>query len=175
MAVQTDNAYVVQLCGAMIRSAQMAGALQSLLEQAVRYAGERIQFGRPIAKFQAIQQELARLAGHAAASGVAAEVAFQAADRASVGPGEWRDQSDPSFEIAVAKVRLGEAADMAPGIAHQVLGAIGFTYEHDLHFATRRLWSWRSEFGSENHWADLLGRKAIDLGPDGLWPFVTSR
>jgi acyl-CoA dehydrogenase len=166
---------VVRLLGAMVRSAQMAGALGYLLTQSVRYAGERVQFGRPIGRFQAIQQELARLAGEAAASQVAAEVAFAAAGRAAPEPGAWRDGSDPTFEIAVAKVRLGEAAEIAPGIAHQVHGAIGFTYEHALHFATRRLWSWRAEFGSANVWARLLGHRAIALGADGLWPDLTSR
>src|SRR3546814_1067112 len=60
-------------------------------------------------------------------------------------------------------------------IAHQVHGAIGFTYEHALHFATRRLWSWRAEFGAESHWAELLGRAAIRRGADRLWPDLTAR
>jgi len=165
----------VRLFGAMIRSAQMAGAVGALLTHAVRYAGERVQFGRPIGKFQAIQQELARLAGEAAASGVAAEAAFAAADRAAPEPGAWIADADPSFEIAVAKVRACEAAEIAPAIAHQVHGAIGFTYEHTLHFLTRRLWSWRSEFGTGNEWARRLGRHTLALGADGLWPHVTSR
>src|SRR5262249_19939726 len=59
--------------GALVRSAQMAGALESLLEQSVRYVGERRQFGRPIGSFQAIQHNLAVLAGHVAAAGIAAE------------------------------------------------------------------------------------------------------
>jgi acyl-CoA dehydrogenase len=164
----------VGILGAMIRSAQMAGALGMLLDASVRYAGERIQFGRPIGKFQAIQQELAKLAGHTAASEVAAEAAFAAADRAAEGE-RWGEAFDPTFEIAVAKARIGEAAEIAPGIAHQVHGAIGFTYEHALHFATRRLWAWQAEFGGANEWAARLGREALARGPDGLWPFLTSR
>ncbi len=84
----------IRLYGAMARAAQMAGALESCLEQAVRYATERKQFGRPIGSFQAIQQSLAVLAGHVAASGIAAESAFRAADR-----------GDARFEVAAAKVR----------------------------------------------------------------------
>jgi len=160
--------------GAMIRAAQMAGALGYLLEQSVRYAGERVQFGRPIGRFQVIQHALAVLAGQAAASEAAAGAAFAAADRATA-TATWRGESAPTFEIAVAKVRVGEAAEAAPAIAHQIHGAIGFTYEHDLHFATRRLWSWRSEFGSETFWADYLGRRAFEAGPRGLWPLLTSR
>ena len=154
----------IYLYGAMARAAQMAGALESCLTQAVRYATERKQFGKPIGNFQAIQQNLAVLAGHVAASGIAAESAFRAAER-----------SDARFEIAVAKVRVGEAAGVGAGIAHQTHGAIGFTYEHSLHFATRRLWSWRAEFGSENAWARQLGRAVAARGADALWSDLTAR
>ncbi|HVQ74880.1 MAG TPA: acyl-CoA dehydrogenase family protein [Candidatus Binatia bacterium] len=150
--------------GALVRSAQMAGALARALDEAVKHVGVRIQFGRPLARFQAIQQQLAVLGEHVAAAGVAAECAFRAADR-----------GDAGFEVAVAKVRAGEAAGIGAGIAHQVHGAIGFTYEHHLHFATRRLWSWRSEFGSEARWSEELGRAAARIGADGLWSHVTSR
>jgi acyl-CoA dehydrogenase len=158
------TADTIRLHGAMARAAQMAGALDACLEQAVRYATERKQFGRPIGSFQVIQQNLAVLAGHVAASGIAAESAFRAADR-----------GDARFEIAVAKIRVGEAAGVGAGIAHQTHGAIGFTYEHALHFATRRLWSWRAEFGSESAWARELGAAVAARGADALWPDLTSR
>jgi acyl-CoA dehydrogenase len=150
--------------GALIRAAQMAGALESLLEQSVRYATERKQFGRPIGNFQAIQHNLAIVAGHVAAAGIAADNAFRAADR-----------GHPAFEVAVAKVRAGEAAGVGAGLAHQVHGAIGFTYEHSLHFSTRRLWSWRAEFGSESRWAMRLGRDVAAHGADRLWTDLTAR
>jgi acyl-CoA dehydrogenase len=154
----------IRLHGAMARAAQMAGALDACLDQAVRYATERKQFGRPIGSFQAIQQNLAVLAGHVAAAGIAAESAFRAADR-----------GDARFEVAVAKVRVGEAAGVGAGIAHQTHGAIGFTYEHALHFATRRLWSWRAEFGSESAWARELGATVAARGADALWTDLTAR
>lgn len=159
------DAEALTLYGALIRSAQMAGALSYLLRQSVQYANERKQFGREIGKFQAIQQQLAVLSTQAAAAGTAAAHACASADR----------QDDPSFEIAVAKVRADDAANIATSIAHQVHGAIGFTYEHGLHYATRRLWSWRAEFGAGAHWAEQLGRQAITRGADALWPFVTAR
>ena len=142
----------------------------------MRYATERKQFGRPIANFQAIQHYLAVVAGHVAASGLAAEQAFRAADGAT----RWTAMSgqgshDPHFEIAVAKIRVGEAAGVAAGLVHQVHGAIGFTYEHSLHFATRRLWSWRAEFGSESGWAMELGRRVAAHGADALWADLTAR
>ena len=158
------SARAVTVYGAMVRAAQMAGALESLLEQSVRYVTERKQFGRPIGTFQAVQHNLAILAGHVAAAGIAADHAFRAADR-----------GEATFEIAVAKVRAGEAAGVGAGLAHQAHGAIGFTYEHSLHFATRRLWSWRAEFGSESRWAQHLGRAVAARGADRLWTELTAR
>ena len=154
----------LQLYGALVRSAQMAGAIESLLQQSVRYATERRQFGRPIGNFQAIQHNLAVLAGHAAAASIAAERAFAAADSGNL-----------AFHVAAAKIRAGEAAGIAAGLAHQAHGAIGFTYEHSLHFATRRLWSWRAEFGGESHWAAELGRHVTGRGADSLWADLTAR
>jgi acyl-CoA dehydrogenase len=164
----------IRLYGAMVRAAQMAGALDSILDQGVRYATERKQFGRPIGNFQALQHYLAVVAGHVAASGLAADQAFRAAERA----GEAREPASPNdagFEIAVAKIRVGEAAGVSAGLVHQVHGAIGFTYEHSLHFATRRLWSWRAEFGSESVWAIELGRRVAARGADRLWSDLTER
>jgi acyl-CoA dehydrogenase len=158
------SVHTLLLYGALVRSAQMAGGVESLLQQSVRYTAERRQFGRPIGSFQAIQHGLAVLAGHAAAASIAAERAFAAADAGNL-----------AFHVAAAKIRTGEAAGIAAGLAHQVHGAIGFTYEHSLHFATRRLWSWRAEFGGESHWAAELGRHAITRGADALWPDLTAR
>ena len=157
-------AHAVWLYGALVRSAQIAGGLDYLLRQASQYATERRQFGKPIGSFQVIQQNLAVLAGHTAAAVPAAAHAFRAADR-----------GDAAFEIAVAKVRVGEAAGVGASIAHQVHGAIGFTYEHALQFVTRRLWSWRAEFGGEGEWSAELGRSVAERGADALWPHLTAR
>jgi alkylation response protein AidB-like acyl-CoA dehydrogenase len=157
--------HLVQRFGALFRAAQMAGAMEAALALSTRYANDRIQFGRPIAKFQAIQQQLALLAEQAAAASVAVESAASAtaADR-------------PSSELAVAaaKIRAGEAAGKVAEIAHQVHGAIGFTHEHSLHRLTRRLWSWRDEFGNESHWSRELGRAVMAAGADALWPTITA-
>lgn len=152
----------LELEGALCRSVQMAGALERALEHAVRYAGERVTFGRPIAKFQAVQQMLAVLAGHVAAASAAADMAVEA----SV-------EVPDAFTIAVAKARTGEAAGRSAEIAHQVHGAMGFTHEHALHYATRRLWSWRDEFGAETRWQTELGLLAAAAGPRALWPMLT--
>jgi acyl-CoA dehydrogenase len=152
----------LQLEGALMRSVQMAGALERALAYALGYASERVQFGRPIGKFQAVQHLLAVLAGQAAAASAAADVAVEASAAA---PDE--------FAIAVAKARVGEAAGKGAEIAHQVHGAMGFTREHNLHYSTRRLWSWRDEFGNEAHWQMRLGRLVAAKGADALWPMLT--
>ncbi|MGH7095569.1 MAG: acyl-CoA dehydrogenase family protein, partial [Stellaceae bacterium] len=151
--------------GAVLRAAQMAGAMEAALDLATRYANDRVQFGRPIGKFQAIQQQMALLAEEVAAALVAAECAAQALAEGA-----------ESAEIAVpaAKIRAGIAAGRVADIAHQVHGAIGFTAEHSLHFLSRRLWSWRDEFGHESHWAQALGTKIAAAGAAQLWPLLTA-
>ena len=156
--------------GALARSLMMVGALESALQQSVRYAGERVQFGKPIGRNQALQQQLALMAGDVAAARMAALAAAQDAPSTA-----QPDAPAAAFSIAAAKVRCGEAATRATAIAHQVHGAIGFTREHALHFATRRLWAWREQFGSDAHWADRLGRQAIAAGSRAFWSSLTRR
>lgn len=153
------------LCdGALARAVQMIGALERVLAYSVNYANERVQFGRPIGKFQAIQHMLAVLAGHVAAGSAVTEAAIEASVDAPV-----------AFLVAAAKARVGEAAGRGAEIAHQVHGAMGFTQEHSLHYLTRRLWAWREEFGNESHWQQRLGREVIALGADALWPCIADR
>ena len=153
---------LVQRLGALFRAAQMAGAMEAALALSTRYANDRVQFGRPIAKFQAVQQQLALLAEQAAAASVAVESAALA-----VAAG----RPSSALAVAAAKIRAGEAAGKVAEIAHQVLGAIGFTHEHRL---TRRLWSWRDEFGNESHWSRELGRAVTTAGAGALWPTITA-
>jgi acyl-CoA dehydrogenase len=161
-----DAMALVRLAAAA-RTQQMAGALEHILDQSVQWSLDRVQFGRQIAKFQAVQHNLAMLAGEVAAAGAAADSAAEAIAAAGV-TGER-----VISEVAIAKVRVGEAASTGAAIAHQVHGAMGFTYEHSLHHATRRLWSWREEFGNETLWATRLGHMVAERGADALWPFVT--
>lgn len=157
------------MMGAAVRSVQMAGALQSILDISVAYANERVAFERPIGKFQAIQHNLARLAGEAAAAVAAASSAADAvASTATFDEGVL-------LEVASAKIRVGEAVATGAGIAHQVHGAIGFSQEHVLHRYTQRLWAWRDDFGSESDWAVRLGTFVARRGADALWPLLASR
>ena len=156
----------IRLYGAMLRSAQMAGAMERLVRQSIQYAGDRVQFGKPIGKFQAIQQQLAVLGCESAATAAGAAFAFEQAGSADAG-------LVAEFAIAAAKVRASEAAGQAASIAHATHGAIGFTYEHTLHFATRRLWSWRSEFGHHGWWSARIGA-AVCQSDVPFWDSVTS-
>lgn len=161
--IASANPGLVEQLGAMLRSSQIAGALDTVRTLSIEYANIRVQFGKPIGKFQAVQQSLATLACEAAAADVAGAMAYHARDRGD----------DGRFETAVAKIRAGESASAGASLGHQAHGAIGFTDEYVLHDLTRRLWSWRTEFGSERLWADRLGRLAIDAGPD-LWNLITN-
>lgn len=168
-----DVAEPVWLFGAMVRACMMVGTLESSLTKAVEYANDRVQFGKAIGKFQAMQQQLAQMAGAIGAARTAIHVALHSACQVmNAKPGS---ESTLLFDVAVAKICAGEAATLAASVAHQVHGAIGFTHEHTLHFATRRLWSWRDEFGSDAQWAEVLGQAAIAAGSAGFWKGLTAR
>jgi acyl-CoA dehydrogenase len=152
--------------GALWRVGQMAGAMQALLARTVDHARERVQFGKSIGSFQAVQQQLALFGAEAAAVGCAAQAAFRSAARLPAGAG---------FEIAAAKLRANLAVETATAVAHQVHGAIGFTREHDLRHFTQRLLAWRSEFGNDRHWSERLGQAVIARGVDTFWSDLTAR
>jgi acyl-CoA dehydrogenase len=159
----------LMLMGGVARSLQIAGALESLLEISVRYSNERVAFEKKISKFQAVQHNLARLAGESAAALAAATSAADTIANATA-------FDDAVFlEAASAKIRCAEAAEKGGAIAHQVHGAIGFTIEHILHRYSLRALSWRDDFGSESYWAVELGKLVANRGADELWPLVASR
>jgi acyl-CoA dehydrogenase len=159
----------LMLMGGVARSLQIAGALESMLEISVRYSNERVAFEKKISKFQAVQHNLARLAGESAAALAAATSAADAyASATSFG-------DELFLEAAAAKIRCSEAAEKGGGIAHQVHGAIGFTNEHILHRYSLRALAWRDDFGSESYWAVELGKLVANRGADELWPLVASR
>ncbi len=154
----------LQLYAGLLRSAQISGALEAALKLTVEYVNQREQFGRPLSKFQALQQQLALLAEEAAAVKCAAMAASRSADLGNAG-----------FEIAAAKLRANRAVGKATSITHQSHGAIGFTREHHLHYWTQRLWSWRSEFGNDRYWSNRLGTQILEEGADQFWKNLTAR
>lgn len=152
---------------ALVRSAQMSGAMQATLRLTLSYTQEREQFGRPLSKFQAIQHHLADIACETAASIAAVELACDAL------------RADPmcsettQSEIAIAKIRCGQAASRVAAAAHQAHGAMGFTREYALGRFTRRLWQWQDEFGSEVEWSEMLGRNVLGSSDPRLWPRIS--
>jgi acyl-CoA dehydrogenase len=159
----------LMLMGGVARSLQIAGALESMLEISVRYSNERVAFEKKISKFQAVQHNLARLAGETAAAQAAATSAADAIASTTA----FNDEV--FLEAVAAKIRCAEAAEKGGAIAHQVHGAIGFTIEHILHRYSLRALAWRDDFGSESYWAVELGKLVCNRGADELWPLVASR
>ncbi|GAA4326780.1 hypothetical protein GCM10023162_32810 [Klenkia terrae] len=145
---------------ALARAVQLSAAAETVLAWTVQYAGERVQFGRPLAKFQGIQMQLAQMAREVTVVTALVAAAVQRLDRGE--PGE--------LAAAAAKVRAGAAVDVVARQAHQVHGAIGFTQEHRLHHLTKRMWSWRDEAGNELTWARVLGAAVAGEDP---WPVLT--
>jgi acyl-CoA dehydrogenase len=152
--------------GALARALLIAGAAEAALRGCVRYATERVQFGRPIARQQVIQHMLAEMAGEVTAVRAAADAAV------GVCAAEGFGSPAAGTAVAVAKIAAGTAAEVVARLAHQVHGAIGTTREHPLHRYTLRMWAWREEFGAERAWERLLGEAALARG---AWEVVTGQ
>ena len=152
---------------ALARAAQMHGAMEHVLALTADYANTRVQFGKPLGKQQAVQQQLAVMAEEVAAAGVAVEFAARRMAAAHEPHLVWQ-------MVASAKIRAGEAAGKAAEIAHQIHAAIGFTQEYQLQHYTRRLWTWRDEFGAESEWARELGRRIAMRGAGQVWGVLTA-
>lgn len=166
IAWQVDAAAALPHCplaeGASLRAFQIAGALEAALDLSLQHTSTRVQFGKPLSKNQAVQHELAKLAGELACATAAAALAQEALERGDM------------LGVAAGTLRAREAAGAGASIATQAHGAIGFTREHALHLYTTALWSWRDEFGGQVYWAKQLGQAALEAGPEGYWPMVTA-
>jgi acyl-CoA dehydrogenase len=143
---------------ALLNAARISGGVRWIFERTATYATERVQFGKPLGKQQAVQQMLALLADHMLAG-------TAITDAAAANP-------SPRL-IAAARARLGEASDCAIEVGHQVHGAIGFTREYALNYRTRNLMAWRDQYGSVLDWKAELGRMFIGIGRDEFWPSIT--
>lgn len=150
----------LRIRGALSRAALIAGALEGIVALTVSYTAERKQFGKAVASFQSVQNLLVRCAEDAALVGLAVEAATHAV---SAGQGQ--------FEVACAKTLASDAARSATRAAHQAHGAMGMTREYPLHQLTRRLWSWRAEYGDAD-WKHQLGDALVAAGPDHLYDAI---
>ena len=155
---------------AAARALQIVGAAGAALEMTVGYVRDRRQFGRPLARFQAVQQHIAVAAAEVAAAAQIARAAFADLDR---GPDRGPDRAldrDDALLAASAKIAAGRAGTLAARAAHQFHGAMGFTAEYPLHRLTRAIWQWREDFGNEAWWSRRLGAQVCRAGADALWP-----
>lgn len=153
--------------GALARAVQLAGAAQRAVEMTVRYVGEREQFGKPLARLQAVQQQLAEAAAEAAAAHAAVDAALSIVER------DGAATRRAEFAVAVAKARSSAAAGLIARTTHQLHGALGFTLEHPLRLVTTRLWAWSSEFGDQVRWDTVVG-EAVLGSDDDMWRTVTA-
>ncbi len=152
--------------GAWARCVQIIGALDAARDLTVAHTSERVQFGRPLAKFQAVQHSLAEMAGEI-------ERARAATDLAVVAAADFGFESAATdYAVTTAKVATGRAVGSVTTIAHQLHGAIGATVEHRLWLFTMRARTWIDDFGTTTHHARRLGR--IVLAADDPWQVVVS-
>ncbi|OBH13947.1 acyl-CoA dehydrogenase [Mycobacterium sp. E342] len=156
-----------RLRGALARSVQTCGALSRALALTCEHAQQREQFGRPIAKFQAVQALIASAASSIALAKAASEFAVEAVTAHGF------DTPPGVFAVSVAKIEAARAATLVARNAHQVHGAIGFTLDHRLRHFTSRALAWRAEFGVQRQWQHRLGELVLE-SPDGVWEVVTA-
>jgi len=163
IAEAATNADLMAL-GGFARVAEAAGALEAAFVLTLEHVNTRVQFGKPLAKFQAVQQAMAELSVEAAAVDAAGQALAAA-----------MDLGDAGFEAACAKLRANIAIERSFPIAHRLHGAIGFTREYALNHYTRRLMGWRSAYGNDAYWSERLGRSVAGIGGEGLWTELAAR
>jgi acyl-CoA dehydrogenase len=162
--VPPDAAAALRRRGALSRAALIAGAARAVADLTVRYTGERVQFGRPVSAFPAVAAHLVRIAEQS-------ELAAMAARSAAASAGE--DGEPDALAVATAVVVASDAAGTVAAAAHQATGAMGMTREFALGVLTRRLWSWRDEWGGGRAWAAELGRTTTAAGAGAFWPTLS--
>lgn len=150
-----DNGAEVGVFSAALHAAAIAGAMERLFGMTLSYCNDRVQFGKPIGKFQSVQHQLSVMAEHVACAGVAAELAFAAGARVPT-----------RLAAATAKSRTSMSVPIVASTAHALHGAIGVTEEFDLQLYSRRLHEWRMADGSEPYWNRIVGETLLSQ-PNG--------
>lgn len=154
------NSAVSLELAAVAAAVQIAGAGETLLDMTITHANQRVQFGKPIGRQQAIQHQLAIMSEQV----VLARIAGQIGCTAGLDPG--------IRQAGVAKQIASAAVPVIAGVAHAVHGAIGITREFSLHRYVRHLHDLRMAYGSETFWARSLGRVRLDAGQTTSLDFI---
>jgi len=159
----TNDVHLLNL-GALMSAAQLVGIADAMLEQAVEYAKVRNQFGQPIGAFQAVKH-------HLASATVALEFAKPVVWRAAQAMDDGIDTA--SVHVSHAKLAAGDAALQMAETAIQIHGAMGYTYEVDLHFWMKRCWALIGAWGSRAYHAnrvdDAVIGGSLDIGPSNTF------
>lgn len=136
-ATSSDDPLLLDLA-ALSSAAQLLGLAEAMLAMARDYANQRVQFGKPIGSFQAVKHHLADVA-------LAIEFARPVLLRAA----QSLEEEAPlaTVHVSHAKLACGDAAGLAGEHAIQVHGAMGYTYEVDLHFWMKRSWALTGAWG----------------------------
>lgn len=148
--------------GAIFAAAQLVGIAQRAVDLAVAYAKERSQFGKPIGSYQAVKHLLA-----------SAQVKIEFARPVVHAAAGQSGQADAYSRARVSHARLAaaDAADLACRTAVQVHGAMGYSWEVDLHFFLKRALALSSWWGDARFHRERMAHRAfaLPLGPDTLF------
>lgn len=134
---------------AVLRASLIAGGAARLTEMTTDYANARVQFGKPIGRQQALQQNMAQMAEDMVACRIAAQLACAGSCPPNLAA------------VATAKSVTSSAVARLAATAHAVHGAIGISAEYDLQLITGRLHAWRWADGAETYWNRLLGAERL--------------
>ena len=138
--------------GALGTAAQLVGLTRRMLDLTVMYVSDRTQFGVPIGSFQAVKH-------HLADARIALEFARPLVYRAA-----WSmSHEDPqqSVHVSMAKAMAGDAALLAAAKALQCHGAMGYSYEYDLHLYMKRAWALARAWGDASWHRARVGRAIL--------------
>lgn len=160
--LSTNQINSIQTLDTAAKNALMVGAIKKVVQLTVQFTKEREQFGRPIHRFQLVQQHLAHLAGEQAIVSSSFENMIAALL-----------EKRHLHEVGYTRIRLDEASKIVSTSAHQVHAAIGVTHEHSLHQYTRRLWSWREEGLTDKYWKKVIAHTLKTMKFDNLWDYLT--
>ena len=138
------------------KCAEMVGGAQQVLNMTVQYTKDRVQFGKPIGSFQAIQNHCANMAIDLDASRF---LTYQAAWALSEG-------LPCGIEASVAKSWVSDAYQRVMRLAHQVHGAIGYTIEHDLQLYFKRAEAAATDWGDVNFHHSLIARSLTEVAQE---------
>jgi alkylation response protein AidB-like acyl-CoA dehydrogenase len=145
-ALQTAQGALAR--ASVLRAAEIVGAGEAVLELATQYAKDRVQFGRAIGSYQAVQYLCTDIAIAVHVTSLLVYAAAAAVD----------EGGDAAYHVSAARAYAGQAAGTIARCAHEIFAGVGFMLEHDLPLYSRRLRHWEADLGTE----DLHRERLVD-------------